>query len=61
MNLTSLSMTEAADAVARGEIKSAALVEACLARVAAHDGQVNSVIRLDPDAARLVAHGVDMA
>jgi len=61
MKLTSLSMTEAADAVARGETTSAALLEACLARIGAHDGQVNTVIRLDADAARLSAHGVDRA
>ncbi len=61
MSLTSLSMTEAADAVAKGETTATALVEACLARIAAHDGRVNSVIRLDADAARLSAHGVDRA
>jgi aspartyl-tRNA(Asn)/glutamyl-tRNA(Gln) amidotransferase subunit A len=61
MSLTDLSMTEAADAVARGETTSAALVEACLARIAQHDGQVNSVIRLDAESARAQAHGVDRA
>ncbi len=61
MSLSNLSMTEAADAVARGETTSAALVEACLARIAQHDGQVNSVIRLDADSAREQAHGVDRA
>jgi aspartyl-tRNA(Asn)/glutamyl-tRNA(Gln) amidotransferase subunit A len=61
MKLTSLSMTEAADAVVRGETTATALVEACLERIALHDGRVNSVIRLDPDGARLQAHGVDRA
>ena len=61
MSLTSLSMTEAADAVARGETTASALVEACLARIAMHDRVVNSVIRLDADEARLVARGVDRA
>lgn len=59
--LTSLSMTEAADAVARGEVTSEALVEACLARIAAHDGGVNAVIRLDAEEARAAARAVDQA
>ena len=56
-----LSMTEAADAMARGEVTAEALVEAALARVAAHDGAVNSVIRLDADAARAAARAMDQA
>lgn len=41
MSLTSLSMTEA-----DGAVKAAALVEACVAWIAADDGAVSSVIRL---------------
>lgn len=59
--LAELSMTEAADAVKRGEVTSVALVEACLARIAAHDGQVNSVIRLDKAEALEAAAAVDKA
>jgi len=58
---TSLSMTEAADAVKRGEVTSVALVEACLARIAAHDGRVNAVIRLDRTEALEAAAAVDKA
>ena len=61
MSLTSLSMTQAADAVAKGETTAAALVEACLARIAEHGAKINAVIRLDAEAARLAAHGVDRA
>ncbi|MCX7933622.1 MAG: amidase [Rhodovarius sp.] len=58
--LHALSMTEAADAIARGEISAEALIEACLARIARHDGAVNSVIRLDAEAAREAARAVDV-
>ncbi len=58
---TTLSMIEAADAVKHGEVTSVALVEACLARIAAHDGKVNSVIRLDKTAALHAAAAVDRA
>lgn len=59
--LAMLSMTEAADAVKRGEVTAVALVEACLARIGAHDGQVNSVIRLDKAEALDAAAAVDKA
>ena len=59
--LHELSMTEAADAVARGEVTATALTESCLARIAAHDGKVNSVIRLDRDSALEQAAAVDAA
>jgi aspartyl-tRNA(Asn)/glutamyl-tRNA(Gln) amidotransferase subunit A len=49
--LAALSMTEAADAFARGEVTAEAMVRACLARIDAHDGKVNAVIRLDREAA----------
>jgi aspartyl-tRNA(Asn)/glutamyl-tRNA(Gln) amidotransferase subunit A len=60
-DLTQLSMTEAADAFARGEVTAEALVRASLARIEAHDGQVNSVIRLDRDAALAAAAAQDKA
>lgn len=56
-----LSMTEAAGAIARGETTAEALVDAALARIAAHDGPINSVIRLDAEAAREAARAVDQA
>ncbi|MBL6457729.1 amidase [Belnapia sp. T6] len=61
LDLAGLSMTEAADAFATGEVTATALVEACLARIAAHDGVVNSVIRLDREAALEAAAGADAA
>jgi len=60
-DVANLSMTEAADAVRHGEVTALALVEACLARIAAHDGKVNSVIRLDKAEALEAAAAVDKA
>src|SRR3954454_24128223 len=60
-DLTTLSMTEAADAFARGEVKAEAMVRACLARIEAHDGKVNAVIRLDGEAALEAAAAQDKA
>ncbi|MCB4824349.1 amidase [Roseicella aerolata] len=60
-DLAALSMTEAADAFARGEVKAEALVRACLARIEAHDGRINSVIRLDREAALEAAAAQDKA
>lgn len=60
-DLAELSMTEAADAFARGEVKAEALVRACLARIDAHDGKVNAVIRLDREAALEAAVAQDRA
>ncbi|SDC44165.1 amidase [Belnapia rosea] len=60
-DLASLSMTEAADAFATGEVAATALVEACLARIDAHDAVVNSVIRLDREAALEAAAAADAA
>lgn len=59
--LHALTATEAADAVARGEVTAAALVRASLNRIAAHDGAVNSVIRLDAEATLAAAEAVDRA
>ena len=60
-DLAMLSMTEAADAFAAGEVTATALAEACLARIDAHDAAVNSVIRLDRDAALAAAGAADAA
>jgi aspartyl-tRNA(Asn)/glutamyl-tRNA(Gln) amidotransferase subunit A len=60
-SLHELSMTEAADAFARGEASAEALVQASLARIAAHDGVLNSIIRLDAEAALEVARAADIA
>lgn len=60
-DLALLSVTEAADAFARGEASAEAMARACLARIDAHDGRVNSVIRLDRDAALEAAAAQDKA
>ncbi|TCZ63533.1 amidase [Roseicella aquatilis] len=60
-DLAELSMTEAADAFARGEVRAEALVRACLARIEAHDSKVNSVVRLDREAALEAAAAQDRA
>ncbi|MEO3470679.1 amidase [Roseomonas sp. CAU 1739] len=60
-DLATLSVTEATDAFARGEASAEAMVSACLARIDAHDVKVNSVIRLDRDAALEVAAAQDRA
>ena len=59
--LAELSMTEAADAFARGEAKAEALVRACLARIDAHGGKLNAVIRLDREQALAAAAAADKA
>lgn len=60
-DLATLSVTEAADAFARGEASAEAMVAACLARIDAHDVKVNSVIRLDREAALEAAAAQDRA
>lgn len=60
-DLALLSVTEAADAFAKGEVKAEALVSACLARIDAHDVKVNSVIRLDREEALAAAVAQDKA
>ena len=60
-DLAMLSMTEAADAFAAGEVTATALTQACLARIDAFDAGVNSVIRLDRDAALEAAGAADAA
>lgn len=60
-DLATLSVTEAADAFARGEASAEALVRASLARIDAHDAKVNAVIRLDREAALEAAAAQDKA
>lgn len=59
--LAELSMTEAADAFARGEVTAKSLVESTLHRLARHEPKVNSLIRLDREEALLAAHAADKA
>lgn len=60
-DLALLSVTKAAAAFAKGEASAEAMLRACLARIDAHDGKVNSVIRLDRDAALESAAAQDRA
>ncbi len=60
-DLATLSMTEAAGSFARGEVTAEAMVRACLARIDAHDGKVNAVIRLDRESALEQAAAQDKA
>lgn len=60
-DLAALSVTEAADAFAKGEATAEAMIRACLARIEAHDGKVNAVIRLDREAALETAAAQDKA
>ncbi len=60
-DLAELSMTEAADAFARGEVRAEAVVRACLDRIDAHNGTVNAVVRLDREAALEAAAAQDRA
>lgn len=60
-NLALLSVTEAADAFAKGEASAEAMVRACLARIEAHDARVNAVVRLDREEALQAAAALDRA
>lgn len=60
-DLATLSVTEAADAFAKGEASAEALVKASLARIDAHGAKVNAVIRLDREAALAAAAAQDRA
>jgi aspartyl-tRNA(Asn)/glutamyl-tRNA(Gln) amidotransferase subunit A len=60
-DLTELSVIDAASAFAKGEATAEAMVRACLARIDAHDAKVNSVIRLDREAALEAAAAQDKA
>jgi len=59
MNLSSLSLVEAAADIRDGHITSAALVGDCLARIKAVDGQVEAWTFLDPDHAIRQAEAAD--
>jgi aspartyl-tRNA(Asn)/glutamyl-tRNA(Gln) amidotransferase subunit A len=60
-DLTTLSMTESADAFARGDVTAESMVRASLARIDAHGAKVNAVIRLDREAALEAAAAQDKA
>jgi aspartyl-tRNA(Asn)/glutamyl-tRNA(Gln) amidotransferase subunit A len=57
----SLTLVEAADAVARRELSAMALLEACLARLDAAEGKINATIWLDREGAHRSAEAADKA
>ncbi|MEZ5817725.1 MAG: amidase [Hyphomicrobiaceae bacterium] len=57
--LLALSLTEAADAVARGEITAVALTQASIQAFQQKDGPLNALIRLDAEEALEAAEGLD--
>ena len=57
--LLDLTLVQAAEAVARGEVTSVALCEASIAAFKTKDGPLNSLIRLDAEAALEAAAGLD--
>ncbi|MEO3415785.1 amidase [Roseovarius sp. CAU 1744] len=58
-DLTRLSAVDAARAIRDGRISSAALVQACLDRIAKTDGQIRAWAQLDQDIALAQAHEMD--
>ena len=59
--LNTLTATEAAAKIAAGEITSEALVNDCLARIEAHDGELHAWRFVDPDLALAQARACDTA
>ncbi len=59
--LNTLTATEAANGIANRDITSTALVEACLARISARDGEVRAFVHIDPDYALAQAKVADEA
>ncbi|MCQ4159365.1 amidase [Roseomonas sp. GC11] len=58
-DLATLSLTEAAAALAAGDTTAEALTAACLERIRRHDGRLNSVIWLEEEAALQAARAAD--
>ncbi len=56
-----LSLVAAAEAVARRELTSVALLESCLAAIDAHDGAVNATVWIDREGAMAAAEAADGA
>lgn len=57
--LTELTVTEAAAAIRDGTVTSEKLAEACLARIAARDGEIRAFAHIDPDFVRQQAISAD--
>jgi len=50
IDLQSETIASLAEKMARGDITARSLTQACLERIAAHDGRLNAIIELNPDA-----------
>ncbi len=59
--LADLSLVEAADAVRTGAATSAALLDACLAEIDAHEAAVNATVWVDREGGRAAAQAADAA
>jgi len=59
MTLADLTLHEAAALLREGQLSSAELTEACLARIAASDGQLHAYLTLTPELARAAARAAD--
>ncbi len=59
MTLADLTLHEAAALLREGQLSSAELTEACLARIAACDGQLHAYLTLTPELARAAARAAD--
>jgi len=59
MDPTRLTLGELSDALARGETSAASALDASLARIRAHDGDVRAFLRLDEAGARAAAQASD--
>ena len=57
--LAFLTIAEASARLAQGSLKAIDLVEACLARIARHDGKLNAFVALTADQARAAAQQAD--
>src|SRR5271168_1929993 len=53
--LAELDATEAARRIAAGTLSPVALVDACLARIAVHDGEIAAWVHVDEQGARAIA------
>ena len=61
MSLNGMTLVEAAEAVARREVTSVALLESCLAAIDAHEAAVNATIWIDREGGLAAARAADQA
>jgi Asp-tRNA(Asn)/Glu-tRNA(Gln) amidotransferase A subunit family amidase len=59
LDVTTASATSLAQAIRGGELSAAEAVDACLQRIEAVNGQLNAVVQITADRARLAARAAD--